>query len=170
MDNKEILQVSSKGATILKKVTAFDAISRVPTNNKPHIPQGDTKKAVWYRQVHDVVKVLATARLQGDALEVLISLELYAPDARKLLDTAFTVLASLSYSIELLSKLSVNRTLETPSKSAPLLFGKDEVQLLQQRRALMKHMPRSFSHSNPPYRKDYRKEYGEGKKRMICFQ
>ena len=60
MDEEETLQPSSKLAMILKKIPVFDAILRVLTNNAPHTPHGDTKKAAWDRQVRDVMRVLAT--------------------------------------------------------------------------------------------------------------
>ena len=80
-------------------------------------------------QVRDVMRVLATACLQKDAPEVLYNLELDAPDARKLLDNAFALLASFWYWIERSRKMSFNRTFETSSKLGPLLVGKEEVQL-----------------------------------------
>ena len=162
-DDMETLQVSSKRATILIRVPVFDAILRVPTNNAPHTPHGDTEKAAWDRQVRDVMRVLATARLQENTPEVLTALGLEAPSSKKLLDTAFALLASLSFSIECSRKLTVNRSLDTSSKSTPLLFGKEDVQLLQHRQSLLKHFQRASSYRTQPYHRDYRREYGKGK-------
>ena len=72
------------------------------------------------------------------------------------------MLASSSFSIECSRELTVNRSLDS-LKSTPLLFSKEEVQLLQQRQSLLKHFQRSSSYRSQPYRGEYRRKYGKGK-------
>ena len=99
MQGVDTLQVSSKRASVLKHVPDYKEITRVPTNNAPHTPQGDSEKAAWDRQVRDAMRVLATAKLLGDDPRALHASGVEPLSPECLLDTTFALLASLSHSI-----------------------------------------------------------------------
>ena len=73
------------------------------------------------------------------------------------------MLASLSFSIERPRQLTLYRSVDTSSKSTPLLLGKEVVQLLQQLQSLLKHIQCLLLYLGQPYARDYRREYGKGK-------
>ena len=109
IQDADVLQISSKRASVLKRIPLFAEIQRVPTNTAPQIPPGETEKMASDPQVRDAMRVLATAKILHEHEHVLDSLESKASSAQSLFDIRFALLASLSFAIERSHRQAVNK-------------------------------------------------------------
>ena len=163
IQDAEVLQISSKRASVLKRIPLFAEIPRVPTNNAPRTLAGDTEKVACDRQVGTAMRLLATAKILHEDEHAVDSLQLEAPSARSLFNIACVLLAFLSFSIEWSHKQALNKAIAEFATLNPTLFGKEDLAILQHISKLGKHLHRQGGQRYHPFRPFSRCDQGEGK-------
>ena len=121
----EMLQISCKGASVLKHIPWIGEIPRVPTNNATRTLLADAEKVAWDCQVRDVMCVLATAKILHGDTHRLDLLRLETSSAQSLFHTTLVLLASLSLAIERSRKQAVNKAIAESSTLNRTFFGKE---------------------------------------------